>query len=145
MIRLRHSTIRLWLSLTAVLFSALLSAPVAASSCGPSKADTQVQATASCESMADCCCAESVRSERRSNAQVQTPDCDCSLKEAPVSSNPAEASARAFTLAFGLPAVAAIVAIDVIRGPCLVTAEDHRPCAGATLRKPSRAPPADRR
>lgn len=142
MTRLRHSTIRLWLSLTAVLFSAVLSVPVAASSCGPSPADTQ--AKASCESMAACCCAESV-GESGTHAQFQTPGCDCSLREAPVSSDPAKASARTFTTAFGLPVAAALTAFAVIRGPCLTSAEDHCPRAGATLRKPSRAPPADRR
>jgi hypothetical protein len=142
MTRLRHSTTWLWLSLTAVLFSAALSAPVAASSCG--SATPEVQSKASCETMVACCCAESV-SESGAYPQVQSPGCDCSLQQAPDSSNPAEASARAFTMAFGLPITAALVAVDVIRGPCLISAEDHHPRAGATLRKPSRAPPADRR
>lgn len=141
MSQLRYSTTRLWLSLVAVLFSTLLSAPVAASVV-ETAAGTQVKA--SCESMAACCCGESL-SDSGTDAQVLPPGCDCSLKQAPVSSDPAEPSARAFTMAFGLPVAAALAAFGVVRGPCVASTEGHRPRAGASLRKPSRAPPAGRR
>ncbi len=142
--RLRHSTIRLWLSLAALLFSAGLSAPVAASSCKEPVGTTKAQAKSSCE-MAACCCGENLQSGHGHSTHFEPSGCDCSLKQAPATSDSTEASARAFTMAFGLPVDAALISVDVIRGPCRIPAEVQRPRAGASLRKPSRAPPADRR
>jgi hypothetical protein len=144
MSQLRHSTIRFWLTLAAVLFSAGLSAPVAASSCVVPSTAVKTQAKSSCE-MAACCCEAGVLSTQGHSAQMQPPGCDCSVKPAAATSDPAEASARAFTMVFGLPVDAALTAVDVIRGPCLNAFEDHRPSAGIAFRKPSRAPPVDRR
>lgn len=146
---LRRSTIRLWLALTAVLLSAVVSAPVAASNCAPTEDAPSTRTKASCE-MAACCCGESLQSTHHAHTQapngaLQSSGCDCSLQQAPAPSESSEVSARAFTQAFGLPVAPALIAVDVIRGPCASSARDPHPRDGSGFRKPSRAPPADRR